>query len=96
MSCEPFPAFPISLRRPIADPADEVLTPYVTIATPTDGESPKYTMTAVQVPPDTASAMEDIHGVDVSWLHHSTRGKVPLTLAAPLPAMRIVVADVPD
>ncbi|KAH7386013.1 hypothetical protein BKA66DRAFT_415336 [Pyrenochaeta sp. MPI-SDFR-AT-0127] len=30
-------------------------------------------MTAVQVPPDTASAMEDIHGVDVSWLHHSTR-----------------------
>ncbi|KAI4615093.1 hypothetical protein J4E83_006817 [Alternaria metachromatica] len=30
-------------------------------------------MTAVQTPGDTASAMEDIHGVDVSWLHHSTR-----------------------
>ncbi|CAN9435418.1 unnamed protein product [Alternaria alternata] len=30
-------------------------------------------MTAIQTPVDTASAMEDIHGVDVSWLHHSTR-----------------------
>ncbi|EOA90475.1 uncharacterized protein SETTUDRAFT_167315 [Exserohilum turcica Et28A] len=30
-------------------------------------------MTAIQAPTDTASAMEDIHGVDVSWLHHSTR-----------------------
>ncbi|KAH7068199.1 hypothetical protein BKA63DRAFT_423344 [Paraphoma chrysanthemicola] len=31
-------------------------------------------MTAVQAPHDTAAAaMEDIHGVDVSWLHHSTR-----------------------
>ncbi|KAF1849420.1 RNI-like protein [Cucurbitaria berberidis CBS 394.84] len=30
-------------------------------------------MTAVQAPPDTAAAMEEIHGVDVSWLHHSTR-----------------------
>ncbi|KAK1913858.1 hypothetical protein P3342_007103 [Pyrenophora teres f. teres] len=30
-------------------------------------------MTAIQAPVDTASAMEEIHGVDVSWLHHSTR-----------------------
>ncbi|CAO2651904.1 Nn.00g001870.m01.CDS01 [Neocucurbitaria sp. VM-36] len=30
-------------------------------------------MTAVEAPQDTVSAMEDIHGVDVSWLHHSTR-----------------------
>ncbi|KAF1918452.1 hypothetical protein BDU57DRAFT_199501 [Ampelomyces quisqualis] len=30
-------------------------------------------MTAVQAPQDTAAAMEDIHGIDVSWLHHSTR-----------------------
>ncbi|KAF2851782.1 RNI-like protein [Plenodomus tracheiphilus IPT5] len=30
-------------------------------------------MTTVQVARDGASAMEDIHGVDVSWLHHSTR-----------------------
>lgn len=35
-------------------------------------------MTAIQAPVDTASAMEDIHGVDVSWLHHSTRGKARL------------------
>jgi hypothetical protein len=32
-------------------------------------------MTAVQAPRDTTAAMEDIHGVDVSWLHHSTKGK---------------------
>ncbi|KAF1939702.1 RNI-like protein [Clathrospora elynae] len=30
-------------------------------------------MTALEAPLDTASAMEEIHGVDVSWLHHSTR-----------------------
>ncbi|KAI8942982.1 hypothetical protein NX059_001019 [Plenodomus lindquistii] len=30
-------------------------------------------MTTVQVAHDGAAAMEDIHGVDVSWLHHSTR-----------------------
>lgn len=30
-------------------------------------------MTTVQVAHGSASAMEDIHGVDVSWLHHSTR-----------------------
>lgn len=35
-------------------------------------------MTAIQTPVDTASAMEEIHGVDVSWLHHSTRGKARL------------------
>ncbi|OAL44650.1 RNI-like protein [Pyrenochaeta sp. DS3sAY3a] len=34
-------------------------------------------MTAVQPPHDSAAAMEDIHGVDVSWLHHSTRGNAP-------------------
>ena len=38
-------------------------------------------MTAVQAPHDTAAAMEDIHGVDVSWLHHSTtRGEVETRL----------------
>ncbi|KAL5119895.1 Microtubules assembly and stabilization protein [Pleosporales sp. CAS-2024a] len=31
-------------------------------------------MTAVHTAQETAAAMEDIHGVDVSWLHHSTRG----------------------
>ncbi|EUC45606.1 hypothetical protein COCMIDRAFT_5229 [Bipolaris oryzae ATCC 44560] len=30
-------------------------------------------MTTIQTSTDAASAMEDIHGVDVSWLHHSTR-----------------------
>jgi len=29
---------------------------------------------------DTA-AMEDIHGVDVSWLHHSKRGITPILVA---------------
>ncbi|KAH8722533.1 hypothetical protein GQ44DRAFT_774799 [Phaeosphaeriaceae sp. PMI808] len=32
-------------------------------------------MTAVQAPSETASAMEEIHGVDVSWLHHSTSAR---------------------
>lgn len=45
-------------------------------------------MTAVQVPRDTAAAMEDIHGVDVSWLHHSTRGKARLRLVLHLSASR--------
>ncbi|KAF1835185.1 RNI-like protein [Decorospora gaudefroyi] len=40
---------------------------------PTYGDASVYNMTAIQAPGDTASAMEDIHGVDVSWLHHSTR-----------------------
>ncbi|RMZ70340.1 cell wall biogenesis mhp1 [Pyrenophora seminiperda CCB06] len=35
--------------------------------------TPEFKMTAIQAPVDTASAMEEIHGVDVSWLHHSTR-----------------------
>jgi hypothetical protein len=42
---------------------------------PTDGSAHIATMAAVQAPHDTAAAMEDIHGVDVSWLHHSTRGE---------------------
>jgi hypothetical protein len=44
-------------------------------------------MTAVQAPKDTTAAMEDIHGVDVSWLHHSTRGETRFP-GAPPPAVR--------
>lgn len=54
-------------------------------------------MTAVQAPHDTStSAMEDIHGVDVSWLHHSTRGETATrlrALGAPPPDTRSDPAD---
>lgn len=42
---------------------------------PPHGQEHTFAMTAVQSSPDAKSAMEDIHGVDVSWLHHSTRGR---------------------
>ncbi|KZM22074.1 hypothetical protein ST47_g6807 [Ascochyta rabiei] len=38
-------------------------------------------MTAVQPSHEQTSAMEDIHGVDVSWLHNSTRGELRLRWA---------------
>lgn len=51
-------------------------------------------MTAVQPSHEQTSAMEDIHGVDVSWLHNSTRGEMTSTYAGrstlSAPAERIV------